>query len=104
MNQYIIDIVRIDHECQEKLAAVKKEKAGVNEHLTEKRQELYESFARDYTGTIEWKKAALQVQFDNAKAATRRDYELNLKRLEEVYSTNKDELVAQLVKRCLSDD
>ena len=104
MNQYITDIVRIDRECQEKIAAVKKERASVSDNLTQKKEELYEAFAKEYEQTIAAKKADLQVQIDTTKAANQRDYEMNLQRLEETYNKHKDDLVAQLVARCLSDE
>ena len=102
MNQYITEIVRIDRECQEKIAAARQAKAGASENLTKKKEELYEMFAQEYAVTVEAKKADLQIRIDAAKAETKRAYEENFKNLQETYTTKKDTLVAELVERCLN--
>lgn len=101
MDDVIQRLVEIDRKCVERVEAAKAKKLDAQTNMNEKRKAIYDGFVETQNQKIEEHKAELMNKNQEEAKQLEEDYRNVLTNLENLYTSNKDKWVNEIVERCL---
>ncbi|MDD3026954.1 MAG: hypothetical protein PHI41_02670 [Erysipelotrichaceae bacterium] len=102
MDNIIQELVRIDHECANRVEQAKNQKFHATDDMQSIRKELYEKLWAEKAAELEKQKIEFQSNLLAKTSAKTKDYDSSKAELELKFNQNKDAWIDELVQRCLS--
>lgn len=101
MDDVIQRLVEIDCKCVERVEKAKAKKLDAQTNMNEKRKEIYDDFVLKQNQKIkDYKSELVNKNQENAKQLDQ-EFKNVLNNLENLYNSNKDKWVNEIVERCL---
>ncbi|MBS5587816.1 MAG: hypothetical protein KHX14_03210 [[Clostridium] spiroforme] len=101
MDDVIQRLVEIDCKCVERVEKAKAKKLDAQTNMNEKRKEIYDDFVLKQNQKIkDYKNELVNKSQENAKQLDQ-EFTNVLNNLENLYDSNKDKWVNEIVERCL---
>lgn len=101
MDDVIQRLVEIDCKCVERVEKAKAKKLDAQTNMNEKRKEIYDDFVLKQNQKIkDYKNELVNKNQENAKKLDQ-EFTNVLNNLENLYDSNKDKWVNEIVERCL---
>lgn len=101
MDDIIQRLVEIDRKCSERVEVAKAKKLDAQTNMNAKRKEIYDGFVSQQNQKIEEHKAELMNKNQEDAKLLEQEYRNILNNLENLYNSNKDKWVNEIVERCL---
>ena len=101
MDDVIQRLVEIDRKCVERVEKAKAKKLDAQTNMNEKRKEIYDGFVLEQNQKIEdYTSELINKNQENAKQQ-HQEFKNVLNNLENLYNSNKDKWINEIVERCL---
>lgn len=101
MEEKIRKLVQIDQECSQRVNDAKRKNADMQQHMHEKRKDIYALLSTQQQQKKETYKRQLEQQSQEEQQQQEYLWEQKTKQLETMYEENKESWIAQIVERCL---
>lgn len=101
MNNIIKELVAIDAECAKKIEEAQQRKNSVQLVVNQKRDAIYQEYMNKLQVELKEHETKLKEQNINLAQNRKESYDNSLNKMKELYDSNKDKWIAEIVDRSL---